>query len=207
MRRVDEGLEEAATAKDGGVIRISVPGPFTPLLVLPALDALAEITPQLLAHPGAVAVNQGLLKGNIDLALLDDPEPSPDLYIEPLMGLSHDVFAAPDTPFGQQPLASLPFAAPLEVEGRRPDAWPVERRRRVTLEVTMMQMAIDAVRAGTHVAVLPARIAEAQGLVGLGVEGIPSTTLYMVHRPSLPGVSGRTERTAEAIRSAAATIE
>ncbi len=203
MRRVDEGLEELAASQERGSVRLTVPGPFAPLVVFPAMRSLPEVTPILRAHPGPEAVNRGLRTGAIDLAVLDDPEPATDLHIEPLMPLRHDVYCARASGLQNIDLQDLPFVAPLAVQGRRPDAWPVHRRRRVVLEVTVMQMAIDAVRAGSHVAVLPAVVAEAHGLVGLGVSGIPPTTLFLAHRPSLPGVEGRVERVAEALRQSA----
>ncbi|MEL6182923.1 MAG: hypothetical protein AAFS10_28465, partial [Myxococcota bacterium] len=102
-------------------------------------------------------------------------------------------------------LSEVPFATPLaDSHGNTPDAWPIDRARRIGLRVMMMQVAIDAVQYGGYVAVLPEMVGSAVGLVALDVPGIPTTTLYMVHKPTLE--QGRVEYVAQQMRTITATV-
>ncbi|MEM1023562.1 MAG: LysR family transcriptional regulator [Myxococcota bacterium] len=203
MRLVDEGIEAAATLENTRSVVITCPGPLIPLLVLPALEGLNTIAPVLRTHPGPTEVVRGLLAGKIDVALLDDPVPSEELRIQEVLRLEHGVFAAAQSPFGGRAMSSLPFAAPLPIDGQRPDAWPPDRPRHVALEVTTMQAAIDAVASGSHVAVLPKLVAQERKLESLTAEGIPSTTLYLLQRQRLPGVETPADRVADAVEASA----
>ncbi|MGF1469927.1 MAG: LysR family transcriptional regulator [Sandaracinaceae bacterium] len=211
MRRVHEGLLEVEQTQHAGPVHLSITGPFVPLVILPVVGPLQRQAPGLTlcltAHPGPEEANARLRQGAIDIAILDDPLPDDDLHYERLTTLRHDVCCAPGHPLlraddREQQLRWAPFAAPrADAEGRRPDAWPVTRARRVALEVTVMQMAIDAVAAGSHVAALPVEVARGCGLVPLGVDDLPTTDLYLAQRRPLPGVVTRTELVAEAIRA------
>ncbi|MEM9069413.1 MAG: LysR family transcriptional regulator [Myxococcota bacterium] len=194
MRLVHEGLLAVEEVSLRGALHVSVPGPMAPLYILPLLPALREAHPHLIVHLHAMAsaaVNPALRRGDIDIALLDDPLPADDITITRLDALAHDVFVAPGN---DRPLEELIFAAPIpDARGVTSDAWPMDRPRQIGLRVTRMQVAIDAVRMGAHAAVLPVAVGTHQGLKGLGMQDAMGTTaLFMAHRPALP-VAGRTE--------------
>lgn len=209
MRRVHEGLLEVQAVRHRGPIHISVAGPLAPSLVLPALQQLASDYPRLVPHihsvTGGAAVNEGLRRGALDIALTEDPLLDPELHLERILTVTHQVYAAPSHPIWsredrEQALAEASFAAPVaDEDGQTPDAWPLERPRQVALRVTQMQVAIEAVLTGGYVAVLPELVARRFALRSLEVEGIEPTALYMVHRPSLVE-QGRTEVVVEALR-------
>lgn len=204
MRMVDEGL----SALDGpglrGPVHVSVPGPLAPLYVLPALPQLAEAHPHLGIHVHAMtgrSVNAALRRGGIDLAIVDDAAADDELTFVRLATLRHDVFVAPGR---RGPVEELSFVAPLmDARGQTPDAWPLDRRRRVGLRVAQMQVAVEAVRSGRYAAVLPVEVGRHQGLEGLGYcDEMGTTTLHLVHRRSLP-MRGRAEVVRDAVVEAA----
>jgi len=200
MRMVHEGLLAVEGGGHRGPVHVSVPGPLAPLYVLPLLERLAEEHPHLVVHVHAVtgpSVNAALRRGELDLALVDDAAAADDLTFTRLQPLEHDVFVAPG---GQAPLEALTFVAPfVDPRGQTPDAWPLDRPRRVGLRVAQMQVAIEAVRTGRYAAVLPVVVGRGQGLEGLGCsEAMGTSVLHLVHRPSLP-IRGRTEVVRDAI--------
>lgn len=215
MRTVHEGLLTLDDARFRGAINISAPGPFVPPLLLPMLGSLSTVHPDLIPSIHAVGgskVDQAIRQGWLDLALLDAPLPDTGLHVEPLLELKHDVYCSPDHPLATHPnpgelLSEVPFATPLADEhGNTPDAWPIERPRRIGLRVMMMQVAIDAVQHGGFVSVLPELVGVFSNLTALDVSGIPNTTLYMLHRPSLE-IHGRVEYVAEQVRESIGAVE
>lgn len=199
MRLVHDGLLALQDELFVGPVHIAAPGPFVPTMILPALRVLKDehpdLVPQLHAVADAAQVDEMLRTGGLDLALLDDPLPNDELDITELHTMIHDVFASSAAIDREH----LRFVAPhADARGQRPDAWPPDRPRTVGLSVSRMQTAIDAVRDGGYVAVLPRIIGESVGLHALGFAGLPSTTLYLARRPTL-GSPGRTEIAAEAI--------
>lgn len=206
MRRVDEGLVAMEGAAEERVTHIAVPGPFAPLYVLPAIDALRAEEPHVVVHLHATRgerANVALRRGEIDVAVIDDPVPDEQLTLTRLRELVHDVFVAKGSP---NQLGALPFVAPIpDARGLTPDAWPLDRPRRIALRVTRMQVAIDAVRSGRYAAALPAEVGRAQGLEPLGVSGLLSrSTLFVASRPALEGVTSLADRVVGAIRAQSA---
>lgn len=212
MRLVDEGLGQLAGTQFVGPVRISVPGPFAPMFVLPALHALAR------AHPGLVPelsptpagrANEMLLTGALDLAVLDDPVPSDELTLRALAEITHGIWCAPQHPLSGrrrvtlEQVAAHPFVAPrADPRGHTPDAWPPELVRAIGLRVTRMQVAVDACASGQWLGALPDLVARRAGLHRVPLDVLPSSTLYLLHRPSLP-VRGKTEALVDAVLEAA----
>ena len=200
MRMVHEGLLAVEGGGHRGPVHVSVPGPLAPLYVLPLLDRLAAEHPHLVVHVHATTgadANAALRRGDLDLAIVDDAVAAEDLTFMRLRPVEHDVFVAPGH---RAPLEALSFVAPLpDARGQTPDAWPLDRPRRVGLRVAQMQVAIEAVRTGRYAAVLPVVVGRRQGLEGLGrSEAMGTSVLHLVHRPSLP-IRGRTEVVRDAL--------
>ena len=211
-RLIHEGVLIMEQAQASGPIHFSSPGPFAPIFVLPALEVLAQshpgLQPTVRAVIGAQA-NEGLRRGELDLALVDDPVVDPQLHIESLLELTHGVYCAPEHPLAgvEAPdVTDHAFAAPIADEsGMTPDQWPLTRPRTIGLRVTQMQVAIDAVKTGRYLAVLPDLVARRQGLVAVDVGPIASTTLFMMHRPLLDPDS-KTALAANAVRELARSM-
>lgn len=208
MRVVHEGLGAISAGGFVGPVHVSVPGPFAPLYVLPAVEALAVEHPGLVVHlhsMGAATVRGSLRRGEVDVALLDDPLRDDDLTLVRLHPLRHDVFLSAASTASAN--SEHVFVAPMsDSRGSTPDAWPLDRPRRVGLRVASMQVAIDAVRRGPYAAVLPVPVGEAAGLRALGLASkMGKSALHVMHRPSLK-IHGRTEAVVDAIRAALASV-
>ena len=77
MRQVDSALESLIQSELAGSVRVSSTGMFTPLAVRVLLD-LVEAWPGLaphLTHMRDATVNRALLRGELDVALLQHPTP------------------------------------------------------------------------------------------------------------------------------------
>ncbi len=214
MRVVHEGLMTLEGTRFLGPVNISAPGPFVAPLVLPALtDVISEhptLTPNITSAVGE-GISQGLRQGQLDIALTYEALATPDLHIESLMELAHDVYCSADHPLaGTQgdidKVSEAVFVAPVSnSDGTTPDAWPDARPRRIGMRVSQMHSALDAVKTGRFVAVLPSLAAHGRGLVPLKIAGINSTTLYMLHRPTLD-LPGRVEMVAQGMRDVASRL-
>lgn len=194
MRRVDDALDEIHEATYRGPVRISAPGAFTALVVLPAVRALQAEHPDLvphLVHEGPQRANDKLLDGRLDLALLDDPIFDDRLLTVPLAGLAYGVFCGPDHPLygqtveGLDALSPHPFVTP---PAGADDHWPHHLPRRVTLVVDSLQMGVDICARGGHLAVLPCLVARTQAGPLWRLCAVPQeTALYAVRRIPLGG--------------------
>ncbi|MAC25965.1 MAG: hypothetical protein CMN31_07345 [Sandaracinus sp.] len=203
MRTVHEALLALEDERFRGPVHVSAPGPFVPLVVLPAFARLADAHPDLVPHLHALdasAAIGALQRGELDVALLEDAPDAPDLAVRALTRLPHAVFAAPAHPLAGDP--ALPtdaaFVAPPRVRGREVDGYPSHLPRSVRLRVDRMQAAIDAVRTGRYVAYLPTRVGAAHGFVAHPLDAEAATTLHVVHRASLH-LPGRTEALVDAL--------
>jgi DNA-binding transcriptional LysR family regulator len=208
MRRVDEALVTLGPGRLVGPVHVSVPGPLAPLYVLPALRALAAAHPELSPHVTSVpaaSLGEALAQGRVDVAVIEDPPPTPELTRVILTEVPHALCCGPGHPLFARgrptadEIAAHPFVAPTpSADGRIPDRWPTHRPRRVGLFVQQMQVGIEACRGGGYLAVLPWPVAERAGLRRLPMRGIASSTLCALHRPTL-GPAGRTEAVVRAL--------
>lgn len=215
MRGVDESLTRLGPGRLVGPVHVSVPGPFAPIFVLPALRAITaahpELIPRVVSVPSGV-VNDALARGDLDVAVLDDATPDDDLTLLELGPIPHALCCAPGHPLDGRArprpdeIATHPFVAPTPLpDGRVPDRWPPHLPRRIGLYVHQMQVGIEACRGGELLAVLPWPVAERAGLRRVPVKGISATTLHAVHRPTL-APEGRTEVVVDALEEAAAAV-
>ncbi len=213
MRSIDDALVRLGPGKLVGTVTIHVPAPFAPLYVLPALKTLraehTELVPKVTSIPTSDLAN-ALRRGRIDIAVVDSPIAADDLTLLELTEIPHAVCCGPGHPLWDRPrpnsreIASHPFVAPEPLpDGRVPDRWPPANPRRVELFVSHMQVGLDACASGTYLAVLPWPIAERAGLRPLPMRGVSSSTLYVMHRPTL-ATRGRTEVVVDALRALAA---
>jgi DNA-binding transcriptional LysR family regulator len=211
MRLVDEGLTTLQGRTYVGPVRVSVAGPLAPLFVLPALRRVqAEhpaITGWVTGHV-ASAVNGMLLRGALDLAVLDDPIPAPELHVEPLATMRHGVYCGRQHPLygrldvGAEELGRWAFVAPIpDGDGVTHDAWPPEFDRRVTLRVTQMQVAVRACAEGELLAALPELVAADHGGELWRLDGalLPASRLYLMQRHEL-AARGRIGVVVDALR-------
>ena len=196
MRLVDEALGVMAERQYVGSVKISCHSPFTETYVLPALEALrgqhAELVPHLQSHPES-EVNGMLLRGQLDLALVVETRPHPDLTTVHVADFETRVFCGPGHPLYDQPAdaESYPFVVPEGEDGRVMDGWPAHLPRNISMRADLA-VGVMLCRAGSHLAVLPAPVAARfPELRALPVE-TRSMSLHAVQRRNL-GFEGRAE--------------
>lgn len=196
MRLVDDGVGTILADSRSGVLRVVTPGPFASLYVLPAFARLR------VEHPGLVptvlsgsgdGVNPQLLAGKIDLALVDDPTPDPDLVTTKVVDVAYGVYCGPGHPLYEveaptrEEILAQPFAGP---PGGAGDHFPVDVPRTFNAQLGSLQLGVEICAAGASLAVLPDPVAaRAPALRKLPFEGVESVTLYAVHRKPLTKAS------------------
>lgn len=220
MRIVHDALLQIQSGTLIGDIRISAPGTISRMYVLPALERLRAEHPELrpsLGSFGDEALAEMLLRGDLDVALTNDPVIEPSLTSEAIgryssgiyCGAGHSLFEAGVVELDQ--LGEHPFVAPpLDDRGRPPEGWPVELPRRVTIQASNLQFGIEVCIEGRHLAVLPDLLArpyvDAGTLRRLDVDVIPLTPFFATHRKTLK-TRGRAEILVDAILAVAASFE
>lgn len=213
MRTVHEGVQTVQTRQYSGPIRIFAPAPLNTTIILPAIKRLLHEQPMLEPSLNAATtstIQRDLLQGHIDLALADQPCPTKEIVSTRLTSLSHHVHCATDHPLTHVPadelearIADTPFVAPtMTPDGQTPDAWPSHKPRIISLRVAQMFVALEAVRAGDHIAIFPDIVAKGHGLTRLNHPHHIHTDLFLLHRPYITTTRPcRTELLAKHIRA------
>lgn len=150
MRRIDDGVEHVSA---GVLERIRIAGDpvWIELLALPSLDG-ASLDVIEVAEGGRASA---LLRGEIDLALCEQLEPSPQLVIDQLGDAARAVCWSPAV----DDAAILPFAVYRD-EGLE----AAFRHEHVALRTTSLELILGACRSGQMRAALPVAIAQAHQL-------------------------------------------
>ncbi len=192
-------------------------------MLWPSVRALRKRHPRLLPRLlvlDPTHLQESLLRGEVDVALLDrPPPPSAELFVERLGRLGHGIFAPPGHPLaGRRNLdlrevATYAFAvaAPRADDPVPPDRWPAEIPREELLRVADVAMAADACAEVGVLAVLPDLVGRghAGGLRRLPV-ALPSgaeADLYAVARAPAGGAHhARTDAALEVLRARAGTL-
>lgn len=193
MRQVDSAYDLLTASELAGRLVVSSTGMFTPLAVRVLLD-LVDVHPSLVPHLTHVLdsdVPRALLRGELDVALLQHPEPHPELAVQPLAQCHYGVYCGPGHPLhtGEATLDDLlahPFVAPPPTGGPASDGWPAHLQRQVAMTIVQVEVAMRVCAEGSLLSVLPDPVvASTPGgalLRRLPVEVISPTVLYVVHR-------------------------
>lgn len=206
MRMIDDALSTIDSGALTGEVKIAAPGTITRMVVLPALRRMHQDHPDLIpileVRPQAELARR-LLRGDLDLALSTDPIGDPGLSSTAIgryrsgvyCGRNHPLFSRRDVTLEE--LEEHPFVAPpADALGYPREGWPRELPRRVEIQAADLQVGVEVCRAGTHLAVLPDRIAQIDvdrtTLRRIGLDLIPPTPFFATHRPSL-GTGGPAE--------------
>ncbi|MEZ6189055.1 MAG: LysR family transcriptional regulator [Planctomycetota bacterium] len=200
MRRLDDGVEGLLDPELSGPLRVvSVSQLATTLLVeaLPAfLAAHPRVTPQL-GSSGSAPLSDLLLRGEVDVALLETPVRRPGLDLVKLGTFPNRVYCGRDHPLAARKrvrtadLLAHPFVAPPLVPGPPLDDWPLELERRVVLRVDQMQAAMASCAKAGLLGVFPERVVTGHGygerLVALPWTGLSESAVYALTRSRLHG--------------------
>ena len=192
MRRVDGAMEAIAGTTMVGPLRISAPGPYATIFVLPALQRLTEKYAELRPHICRVvppALYPQLLNGALDLALVEEPEPHKDLEVHSLGQLEFGIYAGADHALAKrdhvtmQDVLQYPFVGPPV---GLTDHFPPRHKRTIVMEVSQLHVGMQACATGGLLAFLPEAIADAYRghgtLCRLPVVVSRSRTMYAIHR-------------------------
>lgn len=212
MSEIGEAVYEVVDGALAGPIRVAAPGPFVPVFVLPALRQVLREHPRLVPDVScleASAANQSLVRGDLDVALLDDPEPASGLVVERVRAIRYGVYCGVGHPLAAaasvivEEVTRYPFVAPPTAN----DHWPVDIPRRVGFTVGRLDLGVELCATGEYLAVLPDDIVPGRDRAGrlrrLPLDIFPETALYAVHRER-PEMPRRTEVLLRALRAAAA---
>lgn len=167
MRRIDDGLSNMTVTQRAGV-RVAGDGAWIGLLLAPGDAPAIEIEHVELEH---VVMRDALMRGHVDLALVETVTPSDDILIERLGTVARAVCMA---------RAHAPTGFALCTSGS--DPWPPEQPRTVVLRSPRLDPVIEACRTGVARGVLPSAIARARGLRVLTSPRVAASQLYLLRR-------------------------
>jgi DNA-binding transcriptional LysR family regulator len=204
MRQVDDALSALQETGRSGPVTLSSTGQFTPLAIASVLR-LRQVHPGLvptLTHLFDARVNGALLRGELDVALLQFPEAHPELRIEPLASCPYGVYCGPGHPlWGRDDvevaeLLSHPFVAPPAAGfGLPADGWPAHLEREVAVRIMQVEVAARFCASGELLSVLPTPVVLSSPFVDslhrIPLDLIEPATLNAVYREPVgaPGTS------------------
>ncbi len=195
MRQVDDVLQTVLCQAPHGPLHLSTSTAMIPILVQPALDELRQrhpdVRPWIYGPEASDRINDLLLSGQLDLALLEHPIANPQLSIVRLLELEYSVYAGPSHPLhgvvapSRDEILEHDFVGPTL---RDVDRFPPELQPKIGLRVYQMALAISFCVSGRYLAILPHRVAsDWPGPPLWRVPGIelPPGAVFLATRPSL----------------------
>lgn len=201
MRLIDDTLEAQP------LLRVSSAGRLTMAYLSPALSRIRKAQPRLVVSvssvPAASALEQ-LLRGSLDLAVVVRGFSHPELTVTRLGAATSSVYCGRAHPLFNvraprvELIARYPFAGP-HVEAGQPslDGWPPDVPRRVMLQSSILDGALEACASGELLAVLPdhvvATLSGGARLRPLTVSLIEPMDLFAIRRTAASGRTGLAE--------------
>ncbi len=170
MRIIEDALGVIGAQSFSGPIHISAAGSITNVYLTNGLQNVHEKHPDLIPHVyqcDVQAAHEKLLRGQLDIALHEEPAESADLIVEPIGETTSGVYCGRGHPlFGKNTL-TIPeatqhdFVAPMIRRGKPPeDGWPPALYRKIGFRVSHMHLAIGMALKGDHLIVLPDDVAK-----------------------------------------------
>jgi DNA-binding transcriptional LysR family regulator len=194
MRLLDDGLQELGRRTAAGPIGISASNSVSWVYVLPALSRLArrypDLAPELVSWDAETAC-KALLKGTIDLALVEGGEVPEPLVVDRLAEITYGVYCGPSHPLARrrpslEDCLDHPFVG---ASSGVDDGWPPNLRRRLALRVSALNLALEVCAAGRFLALLPDDAAAlwSQRLRRIPVGTLARSTVWVACRRPLRG--------------------
>jgi DNA-binding transcriptional LysR family regulator len=188
MRQVDDAVEAIRGTSARGLVRVSASESGTLSHLLPAVQALATEQAELRIHIvslPATRVRDRLMRGVIDVALLEGDAHADGLTVERFGFEKHGVYCGASHPLASRANVTIdeclahPFAAPVR---HAHDRWPAHLPRKVGLRVPTLGAGLAACATGRWLALLPDDVAPQTGLVRLGVGVLAEAPRYVASR-------------------------
>ncbi len=202
MRAIDEGVSSVNDSLWNGQLCLWADRDFATYFLLPVIGELRKKQPTLdplLRTTDINSVPERILRGQIDLALLETPPSHKQLKVDRLLELPYALYCAPtnalatrDTLAVQELSDKHSFAIVRSESGEDLDSYPAESPRKSILVVEDMTMAIRACFELNMVTCLPCIVGEAANLHLLPLDVLPPNALYAVYRKPI-GTHPRTE--------------
>ncbi len=197
MRLVDEGLKSVESSEFIGSVHIAVPDELT-LPLWAGLAKLGKDHPQLkicLRSVPADSINTMLAQGQLDLAFSEKVVAGEEVEIATFIETTNGIYCAKDHPLAivenpsREELLAHAFVAGISDLDTPTDRWPVDIRRKVSLDVNRQQGVLEAALFGNLLAVLPDHVAKSyldRGLlIKIDEDIIPPSTFYSIRRRQL----------------------
>ncbi|MGD8908632.1 MAG: LysR substrate-binding domain-containing protein [Chromatiales bacterium] len=180
LHQIDRLREELARERGGmvGKVALGLPPSLSKVLTVPLMRAFRAAMPDAVISIGeglSLSMQEELLNGRLDVALLYDATPSPDLELKPIISqalyLVQSCHHAPTTgPIPLRELAELPLIVPsrpnvihMHVETELAN---LGLRPRIALEVDAISAILDLIAEGVGNGVLPTSAIHAFGRAG-----------------------------------------
>jgi DNA-binding transcriptional LysR family regulator len=211
MRAIDEGVAIVDDNPWSGPIELWAESAYASCFLIPMIRTLLSRHPASrpsLQSGDIAAVGQRILRGQIDLALMEIPPVHAHLQVDVVQELHYGLYCDPSSALCDRDdlsLESLASEASFAVT-RQSDApgglqrWPAHARPKSIVEVQDLAMASEACTTLGLVAALPGVVARGENLHRLGVPFAPKATLYAVYRKPVRA-HPRTEALLEILQS------
>jgi DNA-binding transcriptional LysR family regulator len=166
MRRVDDALGKPTDERPRQV-RVAGDPAWIGLVIAPAATGFE------LEHVDLdlAAVRESLLRGQVDLVVVEQAIVADDLVVDQLGPVAHRLFG----------LRGRPFA----ICTTRPDAWPSHEARTIALRASRLETVLASCQHGAVQALLPVVLARPLGLRAHPTPRLPAGQLYLVRRRPL----------------------
>ena len=209
MRWIDEGMQDLKQLSYCGPVRISASTATASVLVLPAMERIPGLYPELVAELVSLPeeeVSLALRTGDLDLAILEYGEADGDLAAEQLTTMTYSVYCGRSHPLTERDAIDLDAVLEHPFVGPGPgahDSWPRNLRRTVTARITSLSPAVELCARSRLLALLPDAVAQQRDdLHRLPLEPLATTPIFAAFRRPLGG-RDRVTVVLELIRAAA----
>lgn len=193
MRAIDEGVAIVDSNPWSGPIELWAESAYARCYLMPLIRTLLskhpKSRPSLQSGAGA-GVGQRILRGQVDLALMETPPVHAHLQVDVVQELRYGLYCdASNALCNRNDLSLETLAAEASFAMIRQDdapgglkRWPAHARPTSIVEVLDLAMASEACTALGLVAALPDVVAQGENLHRLKVPFSPAATLYAVYR-------------------------
>ncbi|MEO1271326.1 MAG: LysR family transcriptional regulator [Myxococcota bacterium] len=199
MRVVDDGVSQATSRMFSGVLRVSSYTQWTrevSVAMLSLQNDHPELSPYLYSYD-VEEINPKLLRGELDVAFVDNPIPADNLSVIELLRIPNGIYCAQGHPlYGRSDTLELSevvehtFIAPVpDSRGHAPDRWPHGVERTVQMHVGDLNTVLEICLQGNLLAALPENIARnattSHELRRLPIDVLEPVSMFAVRRQQL----------------------
>ena len=200
MRRLDDGVSDVRSERIAGPLSLSSRTEIAVGVVLPAMREVVKkyptIEPQL-HHFEAIELESRLLRGMLDIGLVQDPRAYKRVEVTALGTYSRGIYARRGHPLAARErltvaeVLAVPFVGSTESEAVEDHEvnWPSSSRTKLFMFVPDTLLVLEVLLASDVLAVLPDYLPRAVGkedlVVRLPFEGVPPSAIYALRRVPL----------------------